>query len=115
MLGGTSIPFPTTTASHDVVVDGTSTQFTVATAGDYQVSFRVQSNAGLLASVRARLNGAPVASLDDGTVVSTSSWGGSAVLTLAAGDTISVEAYGLLGALALDTGTGASLQLVRVG
>lgn len=115
LLGGTPIPFPTTTASDGVTVNGPGDTVTVTTPGAYQVSFRVQSTAALLASVEVRVNGAGVPSLNDGVTLSTNTWQGSAVLNLSAGDTISLSAYGLLGALVLDSGTGASLSLVRVG
>ncbi|MBM0126942.1 BclA C-terminal domain-containing protein [Pimelobacter simplex] len=115
VLGGTSIPLPTSGATSGVTADGTDTHFTVDTTGVYQVSFQVQTTAALLMGVQVKVNGVGSPLLDDMANVAVNGWSASAVLPLTAGDLLSLDAYGLLGAATLDGGAGASLSIVRVG
>ena len=63
---------------------------------------------------RVLLNGAsiPVAEYDP--AVSVSSYSATFIQTLAAGDTLTLQLFGLLCAAVLTTGNGASLTVIRI-
>ncbi|MBN8252362.1 hypothetical protein LZP85_10780 [Priestia flexa] len=71
-----------------------------------------QSNAGLLATARIVTNGVAVPSIVVGGLVSLPNYKGESIVTLAAGSTISLQLFGLLGAAVLTTGAGVTLTIV---
>lgn len=115
LLGGTDVPLPNgQNIGAGITVNGSNTIWTVANAGRYRITYRLRATASLLASSRIALNGSTVASLDYVPSTSTSSWDGDAIVSLAAGSTLSLQFYGLLGAVTLQGGAGASLVIERV-
>lgn len=116
ILGGTDLPFPQNqNIGVDVTVNGASTVFTVANAGRYRISYGIRLNAALLVSSRVLVNGSEAAATIDSPTISTARLSGDAVTTLAAGSTIRVQLFGLLGAATLQNGAGANLVIQRVG
>lgn len=92
-----------------------NTEFTVTQAGRYRIAYRINITAGLLANSRVRIAGAinPVLTINPG-LVSTSSFAAEAIVTLAAGSTISLEIGGVATAIILSSGQGAALTIQRV-
>lgn len=66
-------------------------------------------------SSRVLVNGSEQTAATDSPMNSTSRLSGDAVFTLAAGSTIQVQLFGLLGAATLQNGAGANLVIQRVG
>ena len=115
VLGGTNIPLPDTqNISADIIPSGGNTVFTVQTAGRYYLSYQINTTAGLLATARIVTNGAAVPSTVVGGLVNLSNYKGESIVTLAAGSTISLQLFGLLGAAVLTTGAGATLTIIRL-
>lgn len=115
VLGGTDIPLPTAGATNGVTANGTNTAFTIGATGVYQVSYQVQATNALQMSTQVLANGSPMGVLQDTNSVARDTWSASAVVSLAAGDVLELQAFGLLGAVTLDGGVGAILSIVRVG
>ena len=109
VLGGTDIPLPQSQNLADFSVNGSNTIFTVPSSGRYRVKYSIKINSSTLVSVRVLLNGVPVTALTENTATSVSRFDGESILALAAGDTLNVQFFGLLGAVTLQSGSGAAL------
>lgn len=111
LLGGTSVPLTQVTAQ-GLTLSG-STSVVVSEAGTYRLSYCVQTVSATLASSRLTRNGASLS----GSVLmpssSTSALCRSTMGALGAGDAISLQLFGLLGAVTLQAG-GAELILERL-
>lgn len=115
VLGGTSVPLPDVQNLSGVVPDGTNTNFTVATTGVYRVSYSVEMTVALLVSSRVSVNGTPSNALTESPALAVSDLDGDAIISLTAGDVLSLELFGLLGAATLNPGVGASLTIQQIG
>lgn len=116
VLGGTNIALPDAQSlGANITPNAGNTVFTVATAGRYRISYRVNTTAALLMSSRITINGTPSTPLTVTPALSLSSFAAEAVVSLAAGDQISVQLFGLLGAaVLLNNAQGAGLTIQRV-
>lgn len=116
ILGGSNIPLPDAqNLGPNVTVNGTNEVFTVTQAGRYRIAYRANLTAGLLLNSRVTVNGAGVPALTINPGVSLSQFAAEAVVTLAAGDQLSLQFFGLLGAATLLSGSqGAGLTIQRV-
>ncbi|KYD04788.1 BclA C-terminal domain-containing protein [Bacillus atrophaeus] len=116
VAGGTTIPLPSDqNLSADVTVNGANTVFTVGPAGRYYISYQINLTAGLLVSSRILINGSAFTSSIISPAVSLSNFNNSFITTLAAGSTIQLQLFGLLGAAALLGGSaGAALSIIRL-
>jgi len=113
MLGGTKIPLPNSHQTSGVMVDGTDTMFTVNKSGVYLIQYDVNLTAELLVGVRVTVNGfVGIPDSDIPPILTRSSFTNTMIVSLAAGDTLSLELYGTLGAATLLVGDGASLNIV---
>ncbi|GAF15389.1 flagellar hook-length control protein FliK [Bacillus sp. JCM 19045] len=112
LLGGTTVPVPSNQLSSGITPAGDG--FTINTAGTYSISYGVNLTAGLLLGLRLTVNGTPLTSSAVSPGVAVTNLSGNAVATLAAGDLVEVELFGLLGAAVLVAGQGAVLQIVRI-
>jgi Carbohydrate binding domain./Collagen triple helix repeat (20 copies). len=113
VLGGTNIPFPSMSAASEITADGSNTVFTVASAGTYQISYSITLTTGLLMSTRVSVNGAPLPSSVVSPAVSTSQFASQTIVQLSAGDTLSVQMFGLLGAATLNGGSNFNIVKLR--
>jgi hypothetical protein len=113
-LDGTPVPLPDAQELNNITVDASNTEFTVTVAGRYYISFIVNTTASLLLGARVLINGAQVDQLNRAPGLSLSSFSGEAILTLAAGTTLTLELYGLLGDATLQDGLGAGLTIIRL-
>lgn len=102
LLGGSNVPLPNAqNFTSGITINGSNSIFTITNAGRYQISYRLNTTASLLVSSRILLNGSSL----PGSVVSPSlsinSFQSSVITNVAAGSTISLQFYGLLGAAVL--------------
>ncbi|MGM0861304.1 MAG: BclA C-terminal domain-containing protein [Bacillota bacterium] len=116
VAGGTTIPLPSDqNLSADVTVNGANTVFTVGPAGRYYISYQINLTAGLLVSSRILINGSAFTSSIISPAVPLSNFNNSFITTLAAGSTLQLQLFGLLGAAALLGGSaGAALSIIRL-
>ncbi|PEM14693.1 hypothetical protein CN616_23485 [Bacillus toyonensis] len=116
LLGGTNVPLPNNqNIGPGITVSGGNTVFTVANAGNYYISYSINITASLLVSSRITINGAPLAGTINSPAVATTSFSATIITTLAAGDAISLQLFGLLAVATLSTTTpGAVLTIIRL-
>ncbi|MCY8516304.1 collagen-like protein [Bacillus atrophaeus] len=116
VASGTTIPLPSDqNLSADVTVNGANTVFTVGPAGRYYISYQINLTAGLLVSSRILINGSAFTSSIISPAVPLSNFNNSFITTLAAGSTLQLQLFGLLGAAALLGGSaGAALSIIRL-
>jgi len=98
-----------------MTVNGANDTFTITNAGRYLVSYRINSTAAVLASSRVLINGSPSTPLTISPVLSVSSYSADAIVTLTAGSTLTLQLFGLLGAVTLlSSSQGAELTIIRL-
>jgi len=114
VLGGTDIPLPNSQNLSGFVVNGSNTIFTVASSGRYRVKYSIKITNNMLVSARVLLNGAAVDALTETTATSVSRFDGESIITLSAGDILNVQFFGMLGAVTLQSGSGAALIVEKL-
>ena len=114
VLGGTPVPLPDAQVLDGFTVNAANDTFTVPVAGTYMVTYRVSTTAALLMSSRVLLNGAALEASTFSPVASVSSYSATTFATLAVGDTLQLQLFGLLGAAVLQGGNGATLTVIRL-
>ena len=114
VLGGTNVALPDNQVLDGFTAAGGNTSFTVPATGTYLVSYSVSITAALLMSSRILLNGAPLSGSVVSPVAAANRFDNMQMVNLAAGDTLQLQLFGLLGAAVLQGGTGASLNVVRL-
>jgi hypothetical protein len=114
VLGGTDVPLPDNQNLNTFTVDATNTDFTVPATGEYLISYAVTTTVALLVSSRVLENGAPIAASVVTPVVAASELSTSFIVPLTAGDTLTLQLFGLLGAATLLGGASTYLTVVRV-
>ena len=114
LLGGTVVPLPNAQVLDSFTVNGSNETFTVPVAGTYMVTYRVSTTLALLMSSRVLLNGTALAGSTFAPVASVTSFTATTFATLAAGDTLQLQLFGLAGAAVLQGGNGASLTVIRL-
>ncbi|MBO9562276.1 MAG: hypothetical protein J7621_05850 [Niastella sp.] len=116
VLGGTDIPLPDAhNLGTNITINGSNTVFTVGTAGRYRITYGLNTTAAVLASSRVLVNGAPVTALTVAPVAAVTRMSADAIVTLAAGSTVNLQLFGLLGAVTLLNGSqGAGIVIQRV-
>ncbi|HDR6341143.1 TPA: hypothetical protein QCU56_001945, partial [Bacillus thuringiensis] len=116
VLGGTNVPLPNNqNIGPGITVSGGNTVFTVANAGNYYISYTINITASLLVSSRITINGGALAGTINAPAVATTSFSATIITTLAAGDAISLQLFGLLAVATLSTTTpGAVLTIIRL-
>ncbi|WP_425463724.1 NTTRR-F1 domain [Metabacillus indicus] len=116
VLGGTDVPLPDNQSLDSFTANGANTSFNVPAAGRYYLSYQVNTTAALLLSSRLVLNGNPIPGSIFTPALSVSQFNNQLIVNLAAGDTLSLQLFGLLGAATLssDGSTGAVLTAIRL-
>lgn len=114
VVGGTPVPLPNNQVLDAFTVDGTNSVFTVPVTGTYLLSYRIQTTAALLMSSRVLRNGAAMPGSTFAPIAGVSSFEVSLLTPLTAGDTLQLQLFGLLGTAVLQSGTGASLNIIRL-
>lgn len=113
VLGGTAVPLPNAQSLDGFTADGTNTVFTVPTTGTYLVSYRISPTVAIAMSSSVLRNGAAI----PGTVLSpvaTTQYAATTITPLTAGDTLTLQLSGIVAAVVLQGGSGASLSVVRL-
>jgi hypothetical protein len=113
VLGGTQIPLPNLQNLDDFVPNGTNTEFEVPETGKYYISYEINLTLGVLVGSRVTVNGSSIPASEISPILATE-YRASFITDLVAGDTISLELFGLLGAAILRSGVGNSLTVIRL-
>ncbi|MDU1137815.1 MAG: BclA C-terminal domain-containing protein [Enterocloster bolteae] len=111
---GTNIPLPVQPYMDGFAVNATNTEFTVAQTGTYLISYDIKMTSGLPMSSRVTLNGAPITNSINTSSTSTNEYSVTFMQPLTAGDILALQLYGVNGPVSLQTGTGASLNIVKI-
>ena len=114
VLGGTRVPLPNGQVLDGFTTNAADTIFTVPETGTYLIAYQIRITVALLLSSRVTVNGSPLAGSVVTPAAALSTRSNMQIAPLAAGDTLSLELFGLLGAAVLEGGTGASLNVVRL-
>ena len=116
ILAGVLVPLPDSQLlSPDITVNAGNTVFTVQTAGRYQISYDINTTVALASGTRLLINGAANTASTVAPLVSLSHFANEILLDLAAGDTISLQMFGIASTATLLPGSaGASLTVVRL-
>ncbi|GLB31784.1 hypothetical protein LAD12857_37070 [Lacrimispora amygdalina] len=114
ILGGTDIPLPDNQNLNTFTVDGTNTEFTVPTTGEYLVSYAVATTTALAVSSQVLQNGTPLAESVITPSVAADNLSTSFIVPLTAGDTLTLQLFGLLGAATLLGGAGTYMVVIRL-
>uniref|UniRef100_UPI00403B1E98 BclA C-terminal domain-containing protein n=1 Tax=Paenibacillus xylaniclasticus TaxID=588083 RepID=UPI00403B1E98 len=114
LLGGTPIPLPNNQIlSGGITVNVANDTFTVPVAGDYLITYQVNTTTALALGTRLIINGAVNTPSTRPVALAASSFNNVIITTLAANSTITLELFGLLGgATLLSGGAGAALTIV---
>ena len=114
VLGGTDLPLPNNQNLNTFTADITNTNFTVPATGEYLISYAVTTTTALLLSTRVLQSGTPIAASVISPTVSLTSFAASFIVPLTAGNTLTLQLFGLLGAATLITGANNFMTVVRV-
>ena len=117
-MGGTAVPLPNAQVfSADITANAGNTVFTVATAGTYQISYRVNTTLSLFMGTRLVINGVNNTASTIAPIVSTSHFENQIKVTLPANSTVTLQMYPatLAGtAILVGNGAGATLTIIRL-
>jgi hypothetical protein len=114
VAGGTAVPLPDNQNLNTFTVDGTNTVFTVPTTGEYLISYAVATTVALLVSSRVLQNATPIAASVVTPTVAADNLSTSFIVPLTAGDTLTLQLFGLAGAATLLGGSSTYMTVVRV-
>lgn len=113
VLGGTDIPLPNAqNFSSGFTINGSNTVITIANAGRYMISYKLNSSANVLASSRLVLNGSSVSGSLVSPSVSTTNFQSQVITNITAGSTLELQLFGIIGTVVL--AGDASLSIVRL-
>ncbi|KLU60939.1 hypothetical protein CEB3_c29120 [Peptococcaceae bacterium CEB3] len=109
------MPFSNNGPSVNITHTAGATSVTVTTAGTYQIDYTVSITAGLGSGIAIAVNGTVDASTPVTALVGTGQLTGQAMLTLAAGDVVTLRNNsGISLTLALAPNVGAQLNLMKL-
>ncbi|WP_367569435.1 hypothetical protein [Lacrimispora sp.] len=114
LLGGTAIPLPNNQNLDGFTVNGANTIFTVPSTGTYLVTYQLNVTLALLMSARVTRNGTAIPGSVFSPAVSVSAYTATTILTLNAGDQLSLQFFGVAGTATLQDGAGATLTVIRL-
>ena len=116
LLGGTNIPLPSVQNLDGFTVNGANNTFTVPATGRYYLTYQINTTLGLLVSSRLTVNGTVIPGSILSPVLSTSSFNVNVITSLTAGNTISLQFFGLVSTPILLGGgsVGAALTIIRL-
>lgn len=104
VLSGTHIPLPNDQQLTNVAVNEANDTFTIQQSGTYELEYDVFFTTPLLVSSRILLNGTELPGSAINPATGTDSLTKKTTVNLKAGDTLSLQLYGLLGAVILVSG-----------
>ena len=99
----------------DITVDGANTVFTVNTPGRYRLAYTLNTSTALASGTRLLINNTPNQASTVAPSLALSHFSNEVIVDLSAGDTITLQMYGILGSAALLPGAaGATLSITRL-
>ena len=115
-LLGTLVPLPDSQVlSPDITVNGANTVFTVNTSGRYRLSYTVNTTLALASGTRLLINNTPNQASTLAPLLSLSHFSNEILVDLNAGDTISLQMFGISTPTTLLPGaSGATLSITRL-
>jgi hypothetical protein len=115
VLGGTAVPLSADQVlSGGITVSPDDTFFTVPNAGVYRLSYTVNTTADVLMSTQLLIDGTANTASILAPLISLSSYANEILVDLAAGSTVELQLFGLLGTVTLLSGAGATLMIVQL-
>ena len=114
VLGGTNVPLASNQRFNNVTVDGSNTNFTINNAGIYRIDYNINTNSTTTASAGLLINGTPEPSSSVTPSTAVTKLQAFTILTLAAGDVINLQLYGLIGSVTLQSGQGAGISIQKI-
>ncbi len=114
LLGGTNIPLPNTQRFSGVTIDGSNSSLTIATTGTYRIDYNINLTSSITAGTRLVINGTPESSSVLTPSSSTNKYQAGTIVSLVAGDVISLQFYNILAAVTLQNGQGAALTIQKL-
>lgn len=116
LLGGTNIPLPNNQDLSNFTVNSANNTFTVPATGRYYLTYQINTTAGLLLNTRLMRNNSAIPGSILSPVLNTSAYNVDLITTLTAGNTISLQFFGLVAVATLLGGgsVGASLTIIRL-
>ena len=90
VAGGSDVPF-SNSGPLSGITHPTTTTFVVPTAGSYQINYGVSISAGVGSAIAITVNGTPSGSTNITALVAAGEMNGTATLTLAAGDVLTLQ------------------------
>ena len=113
---GTLVPLPDSQVlSPDITVNGANTVFTVNTSGRYRLSYTVNTTLALASGTRLLINNTPNQASTLAPLLSLSHFSNEIIVDLNAGDTISLQMFGIsTPATLLPGAAGATLSITRL-
>lgn len=91
VVGGADVPFSNNGPLSNVTHTAGTTTFTVLSAGNYEINYHISITAGVGSSPALAINGSVSASTPVAALVATGNISGTAILTLAAGDVVTLR------------------------
>ena len=115
-LLGTLVPLPNSQVlSPDITVNGANTVFTVNTSGRYQLSYTINTTLALASGTRLLISNTPNQASTLAPLLSLSHFSNEILVDLNAGDTISLQMFGISTPTTLLPGaSGATLSITRL-
>lgn len=114
ILLGTAIPLANKPYQNGFSSNGANTVFTCTNAGKYYISYKVNTTASLLLDCGVYINGSNNSNLACEPGILATNYNGQAIVNLNAGDSVQLTMYGLLGTAVLQSGAGASMNIIRI-
>jgi hypothetical protein len=117
VLSGTNIPLPNNQVlGTGLTINGSNDTITVLSAGLYYIDYDINITTNQLMGTRILRNGTEIAQSKIIPALSRSQYNATFLVQLAAGDTISLQFFGLLGAVTLigSGSVGASLTIMNL-
>ncbi len=115
-LLGTLVPLPDSQVlSPDITVNGANTVFTVNTSGRYRLSYTINTTLALASGTRLLINNAAIPASTIAPLLSLSRFSNEIIMDLNAGNTISLQMFGIsTPATLLPGAAGATLSITRL-
>ena len=113
---GVPVPLPDSQVlSPDITVNGANTVFTVNTSGRYRLSYTINTTLALASGTRLLINNTPNQASTLAPLLSLSHFSNEIIVDLNAGDTISLQMFGIsTPATLLPGAAGATLSITRL-
>ncbi|MBD2843580.1 copper amine oxidase [Paenibacillus sp. IB182496] len=114
VLGGTNIPLGDLQQLSGFSASADNTSFTVSESGSYYISYKVELQSDLMTGAQVIHNGVPLPGSIIPPYKSKDIYQTESIANLSAGDTLSLQFYGVIAATNLVNGNGATLSIIKL-